>query len=153
MAVVGWFLCERLCVCARSPPHHLYISTPSMVRHDICWHNYAVERGLVVGFCAQPHYCYRPSIQQPGLNVPHRIWSLLNRIRTGQGPCHANLHKSGLAQSPSCDCGQRQIVNHVVDNVPVNKIWRWTESTPRSGWRRSRMAGICSFCSTRERMT
>ena len=22
--------------------------------------------------------------------------------------CHANLHKRGLAQSPSCDCGQRQ---------------------------------------------
>ena len=36
------------------------ISTPSMVRHDICRPNYAVERGLVVGFCAQPHYCYRP---------------------------------------------------------------------------------------------
>ena len=26
--------------------------------HDICRHSYAVDRGLVVGFCAQPHYCY-----------------------------------------------------------------------------------------------
>jgi len=29
-------------------------------RDDICRHSYAVERGLVVGFCGQPHYCYRP---------------------------------------------------------------------------------------------
>jgi len=36
------------------------ISTPNVVRHDICRHNYALERGLVGDFCAQPHYCYRP---------------------------------------------------------------------------------------------
>jgi len=35
------------------------ISKPSMVRHDICRHNYAVERGLVVGFCGQLDCCYR----------------------------------------------------------------------------------------------
>ena len=27
---------------------------------QICRHNYAVERGLVVDFCGQPHCCYRP---------------------------------------------------------------------------------------------
>jgi len=27
---------------------------------DISRHNYAVERGLVVGFCGRPHYCCRP---------------------------------------------------------------------------------------------
>jgi len=36
------------------------ISTPNMVGHDICRHSYAVERGLVVGVCGQPHCCYRP---------------------------------------------------------------------------------------------
>jgi len=35
-------------------------------------------------------------------------------------------------------------------HVPINKIWRWTESTPRSRWWRSHMAGIYSNCSTRE---
>ena len=35
-------------------------------------------------------------------------------------------------------------------HVPINKIWRRTESTPRSEWRRSHMAGICSDCSTHE---
>ena len=31
----------------------------------------------------------------------------------------ANLHKWGLAQSPSCDCGQRQTMNHTVDTCPL----------------------------------
>ena len=36
-------------------------------------------------------------------------------------------------------------------HVPINRTWRWTESTPRSGrWRSSRTAGIYSDCSTRE---
>jgi len=63
-----------------------------------------------------------------------------------------NLHKFGLAQSPSCDCGQRATDHEPhCRHVPINKIWRWTESTPRSGWRRSNTAGICSDCSTREK--
>jgi len=35
-------------------------------------------------------------------------------------------------------------------HVPVNKIWRWTESTLRSGWWQSHMAGIYCDCSTYE---
>ena len=66
------------------------------------------------------------------------------------GPCRANLHNGGLTQSPSCDCGQRQTMNHIVDTCPFNKIWRWTESTSQSGWWCSHMAGIYSNCSTRE---
>jgi len=46
-------------------------------------------------------------------------WSLMNRFRAGQGPCRANLHKRGLAQSPSCDCGHEPHCRH----VPVNKTW------------------------------
>jgi len=34
--------------------------------------------------------------------------------------------------------------------MPVNKFWKWTESTPRSGWWRGHMAGIYCDCSTRE---
>ena len=33
----------------------------------------------------------------------------------------ANLHKRGLAQSRSCDCGQRQTMNHIVDTCPLTK--------------------------------
>ena len=46
----------------------------------------------------------------------------MNRFRTGQGPCRANLHKRGLAQSPSCDCGQRQTMNHIVNTCPLTKF-------------------------------
>jgi len=49
-------------------------------------------------------------------------WSPTNRLQTGQGPCHANLHKRGLAQSPSCDYGQRQTMNHIVDTCPLTKL-------------------------------
>ena len=34
--------------------------------------------------------------------------------------------------------------------VPINKIWRRTESTPQSRWWRSHMAGIYNDCSTCE---
>jgi len=48
----------------------------------------------------------------------------MNRFRTGtgKGPCRASLHKWGLAQSPSCDCGQRQTTNHIVDTCPLTKF-------------------------------
>ena len=47
---------------------------------------------------------------------------LMNRFRTGQGSYHANLHRWGLAQSPSYDCGQRQTMNHIVDTCPLTKL-------------------------------
>ena len=75
-------------------------------------------------FCGLiPHQQGPPwsTIWQPGFDLPRRTWSLLNRFRTGQGPCRANLHKWGLAQSPSCDCGQRQTMNHIVDTCPLTK--------------------------------
>ena len=39
-----------------------------------------------------------------------------------QGPCRANLHNWGLARSPSCDCGLRQTMNHIVDTCPLTKF-------------------------------
>ena len=46
----------------------------------------------------------------------------MNHFRTGPGQRHANLYKWGLAQSPSCDCGQRQTINHIVDTYPLIKF-------------------------------
>jgi len=44
---------------------------------------------------------------------------MMNRFRKSHGP---NLHKWGLAQSPSCDCGQRQTMNHIVVTCPLAKF-------------------------------
>jgi len=62
-----------------------------------------------------------PTIRQPGFHLPRHTWSPMNRFRTGQGPCRANLHKCGLAQSLTCDCGQRQTMNHIVNTCPLTQ--------------------------------
>ena len=91
-----------------------------------------------------------PTIRQPGFDLPRHTWSLINRFRTGQGPRRANLHKLGLAQSPSCDCGQRQTMNHIVDTCPLttfegglNLLHEAADDAA------NRVAGIYSDCSTR----
>ena len=63
-----------------------------------------------------------PTIRQPGFDLPRHTRSLMNRFRTGHGPCRANVHIWGLAQSPSCDCGRRQTMNHIVDTCPLTKF-------------------------------
>ena len=84
---------------------------------------------------------------------PVRALARLRRLIkvTGQRPCRAILHKWGLAQSPSCYCGW-PATDHELHcrHVPINETRRRTESTPRSGRRRSRTAGIYSDCCTRE---
>jgi len=34
----------------------------------------------------------------------------------------ANFDRWGLAQSPSCDCGQRQTMNHIVNMCPLTQF-------------------------------
>jgi len=92
-----------------------------LVRHDVCRHNCAVESGLVIGFCGQPHYCYRPYYLRAKFRPPSS-YVASNHFRTCQCPCHANLHIWGLAQSPSCDRGQRQTMNQIVNRHPLTKF-------------------------------
>jgi len=49
-------------------------------------------------------------------------WSLMNSFQIGRGPCHANMHKWCVTLSPSCDCGQRQTMNHIVDTCLSTRI-------------------------------
>jgi len=79
--------------------------------------------------------------------VIHGLWWTVS----GQGKAHVLL---------TCTNGSRPITflwlwpatDHEPHcrHVSINKIWRWTESTPWSRWWRSHMAGIYSDCSTRE---
>jgi len=62
---------------------------------------------LVIGWCGQPHYCYRPYYLTARFRSPSTYMVSDEPYRTGQGPCHVNLHKWAFAQSPSCDLDQR----------------------------------------------
>ena len=105
----------------------VHLSTNVAIYNTIC---NAVFNALCVGWfvmavqsCLVNHTIVTdPTIWEPGFSLPPHTWSLMNRFRTGQGPCHANLHKWGLAQSPSCDCGQRQTMNPIVDTCPLTEF-------------------------------
>jgi len=90
-----------------------------------------------------------PTIRQPGFDLPRHTWSLMNRFRTGQGPCRANLHKVCLAQSPSCDCGQRQTMNRIVDTCSLTTFEGGLNLLHEAV---DVMAGVYSDCSTRDRI-
>ena len=45
-----------------------------------------------------------PSEEVPGFNLPRKSWTILNRIRTGQGRCNHLLHEWGYKLDASCSC-------------------------------------------------
>jgi len=49
--------------------HDLHLNAQYGQMWHLGRHNYAVQRGLVVGFCGQPHYCYW------SYNPTGRFWS------------------------------------------------------------------------------
>jgi len=69
------------------------------------------------------------TIRQPGFDLYHHTWSLMNRFRTGQGPCRAQM-----GSRPITYLWLWPVTDHEPHSrhVPINKIWRWTESTPGS---------------------
>jgi len=46
-----------------------------------------------------------PTVWLPGFDHCHSTWSILNRFRTGQGRCAANLYKWHMASMDKCQCG------------------------------------------------
>ena len=63
-----------------------------------------------------------PAIWQPCFDLPRHTWSMMNRFWTGQCPRRASLHRWGLVQSLSCDCGQWQTMNHIVHRCLLRKL-------------------------------
>jgi len=50
----------------------------------------------------------------PAFNLPRHLWSTLNRFRTGQGRCAANLVRWHQASDASCICGNpRPTMDHI----------------------------------------
>jgi len=87
-----------------------------------------VERGLVVGFCDQPHYCNRPYYLTARFQSPSSYMVsaelFLDRscklAQMGSHPITVLWLWPATDHEPHCQ------------HVPTNKIWRQTESTPRS---------------------
>jgi len=63
-----------------------------------------------------------PSVCPPGFDLPRRMWSTLNRFRTGQGRCAASLVKWGQATDPNCSCGAIQTMTHIVNDCPMTRF-------------------------------
>jgi len=71
--------------------------------------------------CRRP--CTDPTVCPPGFNLPRHLWSTLNRFRTGQGRCAANLVRWHQASDPSCICGNpRQTVDHIANRCPITRF-------------------------------
>ena len=78
--------------------------------------------------------------------VIHGLWWTVS----GQVKAHVVLtYTNGVSPNFQWLCPATDYEWHCW-HVPVNKIWRRTESTPRSGWWGSHMAGIYRDWSTRE---
>lgn len=64
-----------------------------------------------------------PSIRVPGFDLPRRIWSVLNRIRTGHGRCNSMLFRWNSVESPSCECGENEeTIEHLINSCPIYKF-------------------------------
>jgi len=63
------------------------------------------------------------------------MWSTLNRFRTGQGRCAANVVRWHQASDPSCICGNpRQTMDHIVNQSLSSHTISWWFLVPTSSW-------------------
>ena len=86
-----------------------------------------------------------PTIWQSGFDIPRHTWSLI--IVSGQVKAHVMLTCTNGDSRPVTFLWLWPVTDHEPHyrHMPINKIWRWTESTPRSRWWCSHMAGIYSL--------
>ena len=64
-----------------------------------------------------------PTEKVNGFDLQRRVWSTLNRLRTGHGRCNYMLHKWNQLVDPSCSCGcPSETIAHIVTECPLNKF-------------------------------
>ena len=63
-----------------------------------------------------------PTIILLGFNLRRPTQSMLNRFRTGQGRCAANLRKWHMAPTDRCQCGDVQTMIHIVESCPQTRF-------------------------------
>src|SRR6218665_3576112 len=93
-------------------------------RRPIWWNQPAEDMTALSAWCAEwsatdvvNHSLVAvPSVWPPGLELPRMEWVLLNRFRTGQGRCAANMVRWKQSSDPRCSCGEIQTMSHIVDD-------------------------------------
>lgn len=58
-----------------------------------------------------------PNTELNGCELPRRTWLRLNRIRTGHGCCAYLIHKWKFVESPLCQCGETETMEHYVPRL------------------------------------
>ena len=68
------------------------------------------------------HNFIRDPHSVPGLDLPRKQWTTLNRLRTGVGRFSSSMLKWGLKDSSVCECGApEQTVDHILDVCPQHR--------------------------------
>jgi len=62
------------------------------------------------------------TVRLPGFNLQRSTWSTLNCFHTGQGSCAANLHKWHMTPTDRCQCGDVQMMIHIVKSCPLTRF-------------------------------
>jgi len=91
----NFILC--ICWCFWPPSPTACFSATNLVRYDTCLYNCTVDRRLVVSFCSQPHYCYRPHCL-PAWFQPtslHTVSAELLLDRSGSTSCISTFYTNG----------------------------------------------------------
>ena len=68
------------------------------------------------------HVVHDQTIPPPGFKLPHRQWTALNRLYTGQGLCGSTLHRWWMRSDALCDCGGIQTMEHITLHCPLQKL-------------------------------
>ncbi|XP_063535881.1 uncharacterized protein LOC134745694 [Cydia strobilella] len=71
---------------------------------------------------ANPFSALPLRVPPAGFEEPRRVWSALNRLRTGVGNCGHHWYKWGWSSSSACSCGHPdQTINHIILECPLTK--------------------------------
>ena len=61
-----------------------------------------------------------PGPKPLGMALARPTWVKFNHLRTGVGRFRSNMHKWGLAQSMTCECGaEEQTADHIILDCPL----------------------------------
>lgn len=64
-----------------------------------------------------------PNKRVDGFDLPRRLWTSLNRFRTGHGRCGASLYQWGYKDVSACDCGNpMQTMQHLVQECTLRRF-------------------------------